>query len=399
MELSMRGDELCMYRKTNRALRARKSASVFTANLVSACFCPPAVRRGMPNPAAPGGAWLAFSTAGAAALEHTPVDGQAAKDVVHYIQRAADKALLTGGVVLALVLTDADSGSDGVQNRFQVPASDQGGAPPSHALYFCLWTSCQTFVELVARRISPLSAFMNGTLLVKDRDGVNIPLSEQLLGLARTLDDIVGAATDVFVMETTGMCWEASSSLLSYRGLHARKSHMLGYGAALGAPVLRSGAHRLTFAISRSASNDGAGICIGVASADASLDAPPFLTVLSDRLGRRPAEVPTSCAAWGIEPASGRLWTSCGPLLWGTRGKRLTPDGQSVARAAEGARIHVLVDMDSRTLSFQLNELPRFEAEIRLPEAVRPWVMLGWAGDSVRLVEYLRDGGDTAAET
>ena len=31
-------------------------------------------------------------------------------------------------------------------------------------------------------------------------------------------------------------------------------------------------------------------------------------------------------------------------------------------------------------------------AGIRLPEAVRPWVLLGWAGDSVRLVEYLTVG-------
>ena len=52
----------------------------------------------------------------------------------------------------------------------------------------------------------------------------------------------------------------------------------------------------------------------------------------------------------------------------------------------------------NRTLAFRINEMPVVEAGITLPESVRPWALLGWKGDLVKLVAYSCDADGGAEE-
>ena len=115
-------------------------------------------------------------------------------------------------------------------------------------------------------------------------------------------------------------------------------------------------------------------------------------------------------------------------VAWGTRGPELYPKGAHLFGAAMGARIKLIVDMNRRSLAIQVREslqplqhasrsvprLPLDDAQhlraasltlfmrsrqvndlpvvltgvTNLPDSVRPWVLLGWNGDSAKLAGY-----------
>ena len=51
-----------------------------------------------------------------------------------------------------------------------------------------------------------------------------------------------------------------------------------------------------------------------------------------------------------------------------------------------GAIVDVLVDMNQRLLSFAVNDGPPVVAAgMKLPAAVRPWVLMNWQDDTVTL--------------
>jgi len=68
-----------------------------------------------------------------------------------------------------------------------------------------------------------------------------------------------------------------------------------------------------------------------------------------------------------------------------------------VVGAVIGARVTLIVDTDAHTLAFRINEMPVVEAGVTLPESVRPWALLGWKGDLVKLLAYSCDA-DVGAE-
>ncbi|KAL3918184.1 MAG: hypothetical protein SGPRY_006111, partial [Prymnesium sp.] len=244
---------------------------------------------------------------------------------------------------------------------------------------FTLQTSAEFFIEMVAGKAEAASAVQNGELRVLDRLGG--PVDENgMLSLALCFARLVRAAEDLR-QTSKGMRWEANSSGVSLQGLAVIKSGVWGYGVALGAPVISSGVHRLMYTILRSSSNDGQGMCIGVASASACLEPVTCSMPLASLLGRAVASKESSPECWGVEPSSGRLWSSNSVHTWGLRGKRLTPEGKDLSCAAEGARISIHVDMQRQALGFQVNDLPVVDAGVQLPGPVRPWVLIGWLGD------------------
>ena len=153
-------------------------------------------------------------------------------------------------------------------------------------------------------------------------------------------------------------------------------------------------------------------MCVGVACADASVrdvsrvpwreaGAPrPAVAVSSTtREGEAGAPAETAACAWGLSLRSGRLWSSPSALAWGARGPKLYPGlSAKLFGAVIGARITLIVDTDARTLAFRINEMPVVEAGITLPESVRPWALLGWKGDLVKLVAYSCDADGGAEE-
>eukprot|EP00965_Chrysotila_dentata_P216711 6189534-Pleurochrysis_carterae.AAC.4 len=141
---------------------------------------------------------------------------------------------------------------------------------------------------------------------------------------------------------------------------------------------MRTGVHSFCFKILRSASNDGAGMCLGIAAVGANGGA---------------------TQAWGLEPSSGRLWCCADARKWGKKGKKLMVRGQSLQYNANGATVFVQVDMNTKRVAFgvrqsQAKSTALIDAGVTISGEVRPWAMLGWALDSIKLCDYVSGPAD-----
>jgi hypothetical protein len=58
---------------------------------------------------------------------------------------------------------------------------------------------------------------------------------------------------------------------------------------------------------------------------------------------------------------------------------------RGLKHCAAGSVVVVEVDLDNRTLSIGVNGGEAVRAPVRLPAAVRPWVLLSWEGDQVSM--------------
>lgn len=143
--------------------------------------------------------------------------------------------------------------------------------------------------------------------------------------------------------------------------------------AAMGAKILTAGRHRWCVNIDKTTNGSAYGIVIGVA------DATPGVA-LTDVYGG---------AAWGIHTTTSRFVTTLDCYERGFLGEPLMPAERDGSRGlkdcAAGSVVYVEADLDNRTLSIAVNDGQAVRAPVRLPAAVRPWVLLNWEGDQVTM--------------
>jgi hypothetical protein len=143
--------------------------------------------------------------------------------------------------------------------------------------------------------------------------------------------------------------------------------------AALGSKTLTAGRHRWCVSIDKTANGSAYGIVIGVA------DATPGVAV-TDVYGG---------AAWGIHTTTSRFVTTLDCYERGLLGEPLMPAERDGSRGlkgcAAGGVVFVDADLDNRTLSIAVNDSQAVRAPVRLPAAVRAWVLLSWEGDQVTM--------------
>ena len=146
-------------------------------------------------------------------------------------------------------------------------------------------------------------------------------------------------------------------------------------GTAGGLPMTE-GKHTITMSIVRSERNRGF-LYLGVMAAnDRTVGWPARPKV-------RPG---TSTVAWGFCPLNGHLHTASHPSEWGERGRKLIE--HDLSGRAEGIRIVLVVDMDARSLSFDVDGRGAVNAHVDLPSVVRLWTVLSHKGDCVRMDNY-----------
>lgn len=208
---------------------------------------------------------------------------------------------------------------------------------------------------------------------------------------------------------------------------HSRGGHS---DAAHGAVPITEGHHRITYRIQRAMSTSAFGMVLGVA--DCSVWDPPLAMASKEihaifNQGGPPLVTPQR-VAWGLCPSSGRLIEThdvrAGHLQGAKVGQQLAGSEQNLRQSAVGATVVVEVNMmahdedtagiarrdfDStfhpltlgitgsrrkeppppqryNTLAFSINGGELVQADVRLPAAVWPWVLLNWEGDAVTLV-------------
>jgi len=127
--------------------------------------------------------------------------------------------------------------------------------------------------------------------------------------------------------------------------------------AALALPVLDEGIFRLTFAVKGDA-------VVGVASALSSQDE-------------------WDAKAWGLSTVTGCLHYASSPDQDGMPGVEIAPQRQ-IDDDGE-ALVHFELDLDELTIRSRMNNDPWRALPVRLPAAVRPWVLFP-AGDTAGLV-------------
>ncbi len=195
--------------------------------------------------------------------------------------------------------------------------------------------------------------------------------------------------------------------------------------AVRGVHAMTTGQHRLTYTINSVSSQKGYGLLLGVCDAAAWEASEQRASALAQGIvpSKDRSCVPREFVAWGLCPSSGRLMRTgdlCkGHMQGATVGQELAPKpgskgvcGMTVVvevnmttnepssqEAAWGRRtfsksLHPLDMRGARhgeparrpsTLSFSVNGGPFVEADVTLPTAVWPWVLLGWEGDAVTL--------------
>ena len=148
--------------------------------------------------------------------------------------------------------------------------------------------------------------------------------------------------------------------------------------ACVGVMAFTEGVHHIVYTIDASSNGSGFGIILGVCDADANQPFPAGK--LTDRAGG---------PAWGMIANSGQACKTVDCYQRGLVGASLLPDEAAggLKRHAKGAVVEVVVDMERRTLAYSINggELV-VDTAASLPLCgVRPWMLLGWEGDTVTL--------------
>ena len=154
-----------------------------------------------------------------------------------------------------------------------------------------------------------------------------------------------------------------------------------GPDAACATLLMEHGRHRLTFTIDSADRNRGF-MYLGVLAADER-------TVGWTRpdYAQPPGKHGPTTIGWGFCPLNGHLHATEHPCQWGARRRKVIA-GDLAGRAA-GAVIILDVDMDRRTLAVTVGDGgTSVDAQVTLPPAVRPWVLLAHAEDSVTLCGY-----------
>ena len=144
---------------------------------------------------------------------------------------------------------------------------------------------------------------------------------------------------------------------------HGKTVFGTSFGAAVGTRAFNSGRWAIKWRLQRVTEANGDGIIIGVTDAD----------------------FESSGKAWGFAPATGRLSTTRNVAVPSAAGTTLACGGLRGGSAA-GATVTLVVDMSRRALAVALNGGPPCEAAVRLPRAVRAWILLQHLGDAVALV-------------
>mmetsp|Transcript_16224 Transcript_16224/g.49360 ORF Transcript_16224/g.49360 Transcript_16224/m.49360 type:complete len:222 (+) Transcript_16224:36-701(+) len=143
--------------------------------------------------------------------------------------------------------------------------------------------------------------------------------------------------------------------------------------AALGVSVFSAGRHGWRVVIDKTSNGSAYGIVIGVA------DATPNVR-LTNMFGG---------AAWGIHTSSARFVSTLDCYERGYLGEPLMAAGLDgsigLKNSALGVSVWIEVDMDQRSLSIGVDGGSVVRTPVRLPAAVRPWVLLSWEGDQVTM--------------
>lgn len=144
-----------------------------------------------------------------------------------------------------------------------------------------------------------------------------------------------------------------------------------GANAAAADLLMFEGRHRLTVGIEHSDRASGF-LYIGVVAADWPARAADTPTGTDPGAGQP--------LAWGLCPLNGHLHVCTDPSHLGARRKKIL--ATDLSGRATGVMVVVHVDMERRTLAFEVDEgdgapsMGRVDAQVRLPPAVRPWVLL-----------------------
>ena len=155
-------------------------------------------------------------------------------------------------------------------------------------------------------------------------------------------------------------------------GLRGALEHARGglADAAFGTDIMTEGMHTFRVDVVKSGSVTGAayGIVVGVADATEGIR-------LTDSYGG---------PAWGLHLSSARFTSTLDSYERGYLGEpALSAERDGTRGVAAGSSIEVTVDMEQRTVSYAVNGGLPSRAPVRLPPAVRPWVLLGWEGDQI----------------
>lgn len=146
-----------------------------------------------------------------------------------------------------------------------------------------------------------------------------------------------------------------------------------GPDGAVAALLMESGRHVVALTIEQS-DRDRGFMYLGVLAADEGLALDGRAVEPRAALGQAQAQA-EAAVGWGFCPLNGHLHVVSSAAAWGEPRRKMIPG--DLAGRATGSTVELHVDMDRRALSIAVNGEAPVEAQVALPAAVRPWVLLG----------------------